>query len=166
MTMHEGNIPALETKPRHLRLVEIKRGPTDIDELREEMAEVKQPWATEAMRLREEQMKAQILAEAEGDGWTEAESEEQKEKLLVMAAELQKKAKENVKVFPDLSAFQLARAAKFIFLAGNDISRELAVAKKARQNVLSGHNTISGFLTDAILIGLDKKMADGKMNKQ
>lgn len=124
--------------------------------LKVEMINIKQPWATEGMRNKEEGVRALVAKEASGENLETTLSEDQ---LLTQAAIAQSKAEETEKIFPRLAAYNLARCAKLRFMAGIDIDLELAAAATIiDKSKASASITAANLLPESILLGIQRKM--------
>jgi len=127
--------------------------------LKIEMMNIKQPWATEAMKSAEEKVRSLVVAEAKGAA--KIPSDKTKNDLLKEADNLQKKAEEARDLFPELAAYHLARIAKLRLAAGCEINTELETAKQARGQTPDKQPTAAAnLLPDAILLGLQKRLIE------
>ncbi len=129
--------------------------------LRVEMMNIKQPWATEAMKIAEEKIRGLVVAESKRE--VKISGDKTEDDLLKEADALQKKAEEVMDLFPDLAAYQLARVAKLRLAVGCEISAELTAAKQAQMQAPNKQNTAAAnLLPDAILLGLQKQLTERK----
>lgn len=126
--------------------------------IRIEMMNIRRPWATEAMKNAEERVINLVTKEVCGEN--QISKEKTAEELLKEADVLQKKAEEAVVLFPELSAYCFAKMTKLRLAAGCEVGNEIA----ATQNTIDlSHDkpvvTASGLLPDAILLGVQKELA-------
>lgn len=127
--------------------------------LKMEMMNIRQPWATEAMRAAEERIRSLIIAEAKGGA--QISSDKTEDDLLKEAAILQEKAEEANDLFPNLAAYHLARAAKLRLATGCNIGVELETIKQVKIRPTEKQNTAAAnLLPDAILLGLQRKLTE------
>lgn len=151
----DKNLPAAEFDTIHLH-ADIRRRE---QKLKVEMINIKQPWATEAMKSAEERTRNLVASEARGEN--PVSSEKTNEDLLKEADVLQEKAERAIELFPELSAYCFARMAKLRLAAGCDVGSEIEVVKTTQK--LSAKKSItaaSGLLPDAILLGVQKELVE------
>lgn len=127
--------------------------------LRIEMMNIKQPWATEAMKTAEDQTRNLVIAESKGE--VKVSVGKTREEMMREADAMQQKAEDVRDLFPELAAYQLTRVAKWRWAAGGAIDAELEAAKRAVAQTENNTNTAAAnLLSDAILLGLQKKITE------
>ncbi|MEK7159434.1 MAG: hypothetical protein AAB766_02960 [Patescibacteria group bacterium] len=168
MSKREAGMPSVEQKSNislnqeQIDLIKMRADVRRRDQiLRVEIMNIKQPWATDAMKEREEQVRQTVLAEARG--YESSLAGKSADELLAQADALQDRADEATKIFPDLAVYQLSRVVKLRMLAGSDVSKELEIARKARERSNVKFNTAAAnLLPDAIILGVQKKLIERK----
>lgn len=166
MSRGEGHRPTMEQvktdflTPEEIDVIKMR---ADLrrrsQELKINALNLQQPHATGAMKKGYEKINARVKKEAAGEEPENVPAEER----AVQAIILESKAEAVAGTFPDLAAFHQARATKLTLLSGGDTSAGLELTKSyLTQSRDIPKASPSSLLPDAILLGVQKKLLEGK----